>query len=60
MGGQESKAREPYTCTAAGEEFYITTNGNINDQLWEFKNRCSGDPDRISEIRVGFADGFTD
>ena len=63
MGGQQTKAYVDWTCTpksATGVEIYINTFNNIQEPLWTFNNRCTGDPDRISEIRVGFADGFLD
>jgi acetamidase/formamidase len=67
MGGQASGSYESWTCTAADVyndgpfyAFGATYKDVTSAELWSFKNRCTGDPDRISEITVGFADGFAD
>ena len=59
--GQNTSSYQSWTCNEDNEDLYNGSKSDITDaetKLWEFKNRCTDDPDRISEIRVGFADGF--
>ena len=57
MGGVGSY--QSWTCTEDDSPMFTGAfTAPLTTKQWEFTNRCTGDPDRITQIRVGFADGF--